>query len=214
MAEKPKRRGPPARPEDAEIWQQVAATVKPLRRRAAPKPAAPEPAAPGPAKIVAPEKPRKTTSTGKAAARAAAAAKPPPPPPPALATPAPAGRRSIPGLDQRKAERLREGKLAIDARLDLHGMTQDAAHGALLDFLATSLRAERRCLLVITGKGSRGPGGTTTAEAKREGGVLRRAVPHWLTKAPQHDRILAVQPAAPQHGGGGALYVLLRRRRD
>lgn len=108
----------------------------------------------------------------------------------------------MPGLDRRSAERLRGGALRIEARLDLHGMTQAEAHRALDAFLARAEDAGRRCVLVITGKG--GP---------ERAGVLRAAVPRWLNEAPNRARLLAYAPAQPKHGGAGALYLLLRRRR-
>ncbi|HEX7970035.1 MAG TPA: Smr/MutS family protein, partial [Stellaceae bacterium] len=102
----------------------------------------------------------------------------------------------------RNAERLRRGELGIEARLDLHGMTQEEAHRALDDFLACAQHAGRRCVLVITGKGGAG-----------RGGILRSAVPRWLNEAPNRARLLAFAAAQPKHGGAGALYLLLRRRR-
>ena len=109
-----------------------------------------------------------------------------------------------PGVDRRSAERLRRGERRIDARLDLHGMTQDEAHRALDAFLARAEHAGWRCVLVITGKGRPG----TSA-----GGVLRAAVPRWLNEAPHRARLLAIAAAQPKDGGAGALYLLLRRRR-
>jgi DNA-nicking Smr family endonuclease len=139
-------------------------------------------------------------------------------PGPDLRAPAPAAahRRRLPelapgtvaDLDRATAERLRRGTFAIDARLDLHGLTQDAAHAALERFLAGSAARGRRCVLVITGKG--------LGDSARPGsgrGVLRQAVPHWLNQAPNRARILAVMPAQPKHGGAGALYILLKRKR-
>jgi len=108
-----------------------------------------------------------------------------------------------PGLDRRTAERLRRGLLPIEARLDLHGMTQEEAHRALNAFLARAVEAEKRSVLVITGKGGRTSGD----------GVLRAAVPRWLNEAPNRTRLLAFTPAQPKHGGAGALYLLLRRQR-
>jgi DNA-nicking Smr family endonuclease len=127
---------------------------------------------------------------------------PSPPPAPAAAelgaAQAPAApRRSGRGLDRRTAERLRRGELPIEARLDLHGMTQEEAHAALGRFLARAHAAGQRCLLVITGKGA----------------VLREAAPRWLEEGEARARVLATSPAQPRHGGGGALYVLLRRVR-
>ena len=100
--------------------------------------------------------------------------------------------------------RLRRGLLPVEGRIDLHGMTQDQAHGALDRYLAASGAAGRRCVLVITGKGYR-PDGST--------GVLRAAVPRWLNQMPNRERVLAFCHATPADGGEGALYVLLRRQR-
>jgi DNA-nicking Smr family endonuclease len=109
-----------------------------------------------------------------------------------------------PGLDRRNAERLRRGERKIEARLDLHGMTQDEAHRALNAFLDRAEHAGWRCVLVITGKGR--PGSSAA-------GVLRAAVPRWLNEAPNRARLLAIAAAQPKHGGAGAIYLLLRRRR-
>ena|SRR5487761_137162 len=104
-------------------------------------------------------------------------------------------------IDRRTLTRIKRGELAIDARLDLHGLTQEAAHRALARFIATSAAGGARMALVITGKGRGGEG------------VLRAAVPRWLAEPAMRARILAVTSAAANHGGAGALYVLLRRPR-
>jgi DNA-nicking Smr family endonuclease len=186
---------------DSDLWQAALRDVKPLRRRrphAAPKPT-PKPSAP--ISVAAPSAP--------AAARPAAGTSPKAGPLLPLT-----GLRS-PGLDKASAERLKRGQYPIEARIDLHGMTQDDAHRMLGDFIARSARAGLRCVLVITGKGLRRledeqPGG---ADSRRgEVGILRNAAPRWLNEAPNRARILAFSAAQPRHGGSGALYVLLRRR--
>ncbi len=108
------------------------------------------------------------------------------------------------GIDRRQALRLKRGQLAIEARLDLHGMTQTEAHRALAAFVARADATGKRALLVVTGKGH-AAGGT--------GGVLRAAVPRWLAEPALRERVLATAPATPRDGGSGALYVLLRRMR-
>ena len=148
-------------------------------------------------------------------------AKPPPKPtakpPPAVAPPPPCvkvervRRANLAGLDRRNAERLRRGQKTIEGRLDLHGMTQAEAHRALNRFLAESAATGKRCVLVITGKGSTQRGGDSVIPERA--GVLRDAVPGWLAEARNRALIVATHPAAPQHGGTGALYVLLRRQR-
>ncbi|MBL6599517.1 MAG: Smr/MutS family protein [Alphaproteobacteria bacterium] len=127
------------------------------------------------------------------------------------------GAGRTPGLDKRTAQRLQRGKTEIDGRIDLHGMTQAEARSALTGFVTNGHRHDRRCLLVITGKGRR-PGDREDRpwgdDGRSEPGVLRRMVPRWLKEAPLADRVLAYSPAQPKHGGSGALYVLLKRRRS
>lgn len=117
-----------------------------------------------------------------------------------------AGERTPPGVDRRTADRLRRGKLPIDATLDLHGYRQIDAMMALFSAIeGASARAQRK-LLVITGKG-------TFDRPGADRGVLKRQLPHWLNDPRIRDRVLAFSPARPEHGGGGAFYVLLRRPR-
>ena len=103
------------------------------------------------------------------------------------------------GIDRANAERLKRGRHPIEACLDLHGMTQAEAHAALSRFVAGSRAAGRRCVLVITGHG------------RISGGVLKQSVPRWLNEPSMRRQLLAIAPAQPQHGGAGALYLLLRR---
>ncbi|MGB0681307.1 MAG: Smr/MutS family protein [Magnetovibrionaceae bacterium] len=116
---------------------------------------------------------------------------------------------SAPGLDNRTKQKLRRGKIDIEGRLDLHGMTQDQAFGALTRFLASSRSRGRRAVLIITGKGLRRDGTI---------GALRQAVPRWLNEEPNRAHVTAFDSAQARDGGEGALYVLLRRadpkRRD
>jgi DNA-nicking Smr family endonuclease len=106
-------------------------------------------------------------------------------------------------VDRRTADRLKRGRLEIEGRIDLHGMTRAAAQDALTNFVVSAAERGQRCVLVITGKGtfSGGPG------------VLKQEVPKWLNMSPLRERIVAVNEAQPKHGGGGALYVLLKRKR-
>lgn len=104
-------------------------------------------------------------------------------------------------MDRRTAERFRRGQMAIEARVDLHGQTREAALRQLSRFLRQSSAAGRRCVLVITGKGT---GGT---------GVLRREFPIWLEAADLRPLVLGIAPAQAKDGGSGAFYVLLRRQR-
>lgn len=112
-------------------------------------------------------------------------------------------------LDGRTEQRLRKGKIEIEARLDLHGMTQIQAYDALMMFIRKVVAHEMRCVLVITGKGTR-----RTGEQAEQSGVLQQRVPEWLNEPKMHEHILKTQVAQPKDGGSGALYVYLRRRRD
>ena len=109
----------------------------------------------------------------------------------------------VPRLDRRLTQRLARGRIAIDARIDLHGLTQAEAFAHLTAFLRRAHRAGARTVLVITGKGAIG---------ESEGrGVLRRQVPLWLSSSGLREGVIAFAPAHAEHGGSGALYVRLRR---
>jgi DNA-nicking Smr family endonuclease len=122
-------------------------------------------------------------------------------PRPAKAPPAAPPIDSFAGVDRATAERVKRGRYEIEARLDLHGMTQEEAHRALRGFITAARSAGRRCVLVITGNG------------RLSGGVLKMAVPRWLAEPELRHHVLGIATARPPHGGGGALYLLLRRAR-
>ena len=130
---------------------------------------------------------------------------PPPPAAPIAPISGPREARLDPerpiGLDRRSWLRLKRGQVTIEAKLDLHGRTQDHAHRALGRFLDEAQTRGERTALVVTGKGL------------ASGGLLRQMVPRWLNEPGNRDRVVAFCPAQPRHGGSGALYVLLRRRR-
>jgi DNA-nicking Smr family endonuclease len=118
-------------------------------------------------------------------------------------------------LDRRTDDKLRRGKLPIEARLDLHGMTREAARHALAQFLRESYDGGKRCVMVITGKGALGVDRDNHAhEDQTAPGVLRRSVPEWLAAPPLSDIVIRHYPARARDGGDGALYVLLKRRRQ
>jgi DNA-nicking Smr family endonuclease len=104
-------------------------------------------------------------------------------------------------LERRLRQRLARGTEQIDARLDLHGRTQDEAHAALLRFLQRAQHDGARLVLVITGKGGRDQGR----------GVLRRQVPLWLALPELRRYVIGFEDAHVGHGGEGALYVRVRR---
>lgn len=178
-------------PEDAALWAHIARQVRPLRRSAK--------SAAEPAKARMAAKPARadavavaTTSTVPVRTELA------------LRPLSPDSRERLPRTDERK---LRRGTVAIGGRLDLHGMTRAEAHRAVGRFLTALADRGERVALIITGKGGRksGPDGAGT-------GVLRAEFPHWIGDGALARIVLAWRPAAPQHGGEGAFYVLLRRK--
>ena len=119
--------------------------------------------------------------------------------------PAPAKSLPLAPLDRRLKQRVARGHSAIDARIDLHGMTQSEAHAALIRFLRRAQADDARIALVVTGKGAR--------DGSSERGVLRRQVPLWLALPEFRPFIVGFDEAHVSHGGQGALYVRLRRAR-
>ncbi len=123
-------------------------------------------------------------------------------------------RDTTPGLDRNTARALRRGERSPDARIDLHGMTADRAHGALSAFILASRQRGHRCVLVITGKGRRYTAPSMSGfSMEHSEGVLRRDVPRWLREHPLGGAIVGVYKAHQKHGGDGALYVYLRKAR-
>ena len=176
--------------DDADLWARIAQTATPLKEqnRVARVGAAPKPMAPP-----------KTKTAAKAGARAEPAA-----------VPRPSHTPSKGGLDRQTARKLDKGRLSVEARLDLHGMRQRDAHVALRKFLKWAQSKDYRHVLVITGKGSpRAEHANFYDEEAR--GVLRQAVPHWLTHGDLAPLIVSVSEAPRRLGGEGALYVRLRK---
>lgn len=173
--------------EERALWESVARTVAPLRPEDAPAEPPPEPvvaAAPEPAPMPAP--------AGKEPAKPAGTAPHPP----------------LHPIERRTITRLVRGVIEIDARIDLHGMNQLAAHERLHRFLRDQQAAGARVVLVITGKGK--PGGNAD-DFIEERGVLRRRVPHWLSEPGLRSVVVGFEEAHRAHGGGGALYVRIRK---
>lgn len=189
-----RRKGRAPTEEEHALWEQVAAT---LHRKAGRASASLPSQKPTPVNTVAPEAPRADYPNGVSLRPLGRVA------PPVSFPGSPAKPAS--GLDRATEARLRKGKRAPDARIDLHGMTAMAAHAALNAFIARSYAQGLRCVLVITGKGGLHDGAP---------GVLRREAPHWLSIPPLADMIVHVSAAHPRHGGGGAFYVYLRKNRQ
>ncbi len=126
----------------------------------------------------------------------------------AMSPPVPSVHKTSPPplapLERRLKQRVARGSVSIDARLDLHGRTQHEAHHALLRFLHRAQDDGAALVLVITGKGSAGDG---------ERGVLKRQVPMWLAQAEFRSYVVGFEAAHVSHGGEGALYIRMRKRR-
>lgn len=113
------------------------------------------------------------------------------------------------GLDGGWDRRLAKGMVQPDVTVDLHGYTLSSAHGRLDSALELSIAADHRAILLITGKAR------NDDERRREGGrgAIRAAISDWLAASRHHAHIATVRRAHPRHGGAGALYIILRRRR-
>jgi DNA-nicking Smr family endonuclease len=169
--------------EERALWESVARQIKPLSQ----KPRAEASSGPRAEPVLPASKP---TSQPLLSAKLPRATKPPPPP----------------KLGRRERTQLSRGRKAIEARLDLHGMTQARAHRALLSFLQRASSEGLAFVLVITGKGG-GPGPHSGR------GVLRRQVPEWLGLPEFRALVIGFEQAHIAHGGEGALYVRVRRAR-
>ncbi len=181
-------------PEDRAIWDQVARRVEPMHPKLQ-EPKA-EPVAPK-----TPVKPKENLPFFEVASKADSKRK----------------NDVLPGLGQALREapvqmdhkaygKMTRGKLKPEGKIDLHGMTLDEAHPALLQFIYNAFDDGKRLVLVITGKGN-------MQAQPGQRGVLRRYVPQWLRLPPLSAKILEIRPAHIRHGGDGAFYVYLKRTR-
>jgi DNA-nicking Smr family endonuclease len=166
--------------QEHQLWEQVARSVKPFSRKSLSDHK--QAAAPEQKNIVAFEKPAAKPVT-------------------ASIRPVKALLKPQHGLDQALLKTIKTGKKAIDARLDLHGLTQDRAYDILHHFLQRSFIKGARLALVITGKGT----------SKQGQGILRRMVPLWLQMPAFSPYIIRYEEAQPRHGGAGALYLHMRK---
>ena len=180
-------------PAEAELWAQVARTVRPI----------------DPASLAAlPEKPpvdtfpvepqRRVQQARATASRAPAAA----------ARPARSlGDRT---LDARWDRQLARGLTDPDFTIDLHGASLDGAYTRLDQGLSIALAEGARLVLLITG---RMRGQAEPADRGSQRGAIRAKCLDWLTQGSHASRIAAIRPAHPRHGGSGAIYIVLRRQR-
>jgi DNA-nicking Smr family endonuclease len=109
-------------------------------------------------------------------------------------------------LDRRARSRIARGSTEIEGRLDLHGYKLADAKERLVHFLERAQAREKSLVLVITGKG-------TAAPQDAERGVLKREVPMWLSQPGFRSLVIGFEEAAPSHGGAGALYVRVRKKK-
>tara|TARA_B110000008_G_scaffold148081_1_gene149602 strand:+ start:22015 stop:22611 length:597 start_codon:yes stop_codon:yes gene_type:complete len=119
-------------------------------------------------------------------------------------------KKSSPNMDKKNFNKLLKGKMEIEGTIDLHGLTADQAKIKLIAFIDYSYTLGKRLVIVITGKGKH----KGYDEFQRPiNGVLRQSLPDWLSGPSVSDKVLQVTQAQPKHGGTGAFYVYLRRKR-
>lgn len=170
--------------EERDLWRRAVRDVKPAKRGRAParKPAA-----------ASERGPRRESAPAKSVS-----------PAPALRKSAPKAHRIVGGGDPSLDRRAARGRIAIDATIDLHGLTQAEAHRRLLRFVERAHADDARLLLVITGKGRGG-------DAPRPG-VLKSRFLDWAEEAPLRAIIARVGAASQRDGGAGAFYVFLKSK--
>ena len=179
--------------EERALWESVAKQAKPLHKRTRATKIEAAPAAEVTPPTVQSTAKRLRNESVTPPSQPAKVNRPPPAPP-------------LAPLGRRERTHLSRGRIEIDARLDLHGMTQARAHRALLHFLQRACGDGLRFVLVVTGKGS-------SVGPDSERGVLRRQVPEWLSLPEFRTLVVGFEQAHIGHGGAGALYVRVRRAR-
>ncbi|MEO6248959.1 MAG: Smr/MutS family protein [Sphingomicrobium sp.] len=170
-------------PDEAELWAKVTATIRPLSREPLVVADAP--------KLTTPPPPMKQTRLTKG-------------PPPRVKAVPPRPPRPGSTLDGSWDRKIAKGALEPDRILDLHGHNLDGAWQAIDQGLERAISAGDRVLLLITGHARSG-------EPPIERGRIRAAVHDWLAHSRHARHIAAVRGAHPRHGGGGSLYLVLRR---
>ena len=186
------------RPEEDELWQTVARSARPLHPKSPTFLRKPDPE---PVKVSPPPVALPTFRLGEKA-RAIRSHD--------LSPSLSASLQTAPlQMDAKAFGRMTRGKLAPEARIDLHGLTLAEAHPELIRFMLNAQSHGMRLVLVITGKGKRG---TDHGPIPQRMGALRHQVPQWLRLPPLGQAVLQVAEAHLKHGGSGAYYVYLRRR--
>jgi DNA-nicking Smr family endonuclease len=193
--------------EEQALWRYVATSITPIKAK--PHVRRGGAATEGADDADAPVPPRRPS-------RAKSAPSPPPSPSARIAAPAARATPPLADFDPRKAKKISSGRVGIDARIDLHGMRQDDALARLRAFLFDAHARGLKTVLVITGKGRAQDDPTmpyvdTLDRFPR--GVLRRNLPHWLAEPDLRAIVVSITQASQRHGGDGAFYVELRRKR-
>ncbi|WP_428685582.1 Smr/MutS family protein [Sphingopyxis sp.] len=185
-------------PEETALWKKVAATVAPIAKRPAPDL---EP------------KSQPTVKPPRVTPRSSAAPAATPRPPAALPPPRRTWASST--LDGHWDRRLRKGLVRPDMSIDLHGHSLASAQALLDDAIGRALLRGARVLLVVAGRLRPGADRLPLMHGDpRPRGAIRASLPDWLSVSPYADQIVALRPAHISHGGGGAVYVILRRARE
>ena len=169
-------------PDEAELWARVTATIRPLSRKPVPE-------------VKTEPEPQPKAEPRRADAKPIRKAPPPPPLPPRPGT-------TLDGTWDRK---LQSGSVSPDRVVDLHGHNLDRAWSAIDSALERAIGSGDRVVLLITGHSR--PDGPPVQR-----GRIRAAVHDWLAASRHASKIAAVRPAHGRHGGGGSLYIILRRK--
>lgn len=200
--------GKPPADEDSALWEFVAASVRPVRGKHRVTDVETPAVTPRPAR-----KDRPVHAAAKQAMAPVGQVPASRPAPPLPALPRSAAPPNTVMLERKRARRIARGTEEIEARLDLHGMTQAAAHVELTGFIKRCAASGLRLVLVITGKGGAGSRHDDGHVIPRQRGVLKRNVPRWLGEPDLAPLVVSHWTAHVRHGGAGALYVQLRVRR-
>ncbi|CAD7337925.1 Smr/MutS family protein [Sphingomonadales bacterium 56] len=165
------------------IWNTLTQSVRPLRPRPRPEALTERPVAISTGRSVTPLSPRPVD--------------------------APSARAPATMLDTSWERRIRSGTLTPDMTVDLHGHSLSSAHARLNQALSSALARDHRVLLIITGK----PPKLSASSQQSRRGAIRGEIGHWLETSAYADRIASVRQAHPRHGGTGAIYIILRRKK-
>lgn len=189
---------------DEDLWHHTAATIEPLKR-GKPRVHLNDGALSDPPKSKALSKPEKSQHLPAVKESAVE-------PRPVASKTAARKTPDLSAFDRNSARKIRIGRIEIEARVDLHGLRQSEAHGALRAFLFRCQSRGQRYVLVITGKGKTASSSEHSYGGDGERGILKRNVPRWLEEPDVRTIVVSYTTAAIHHGGEGAIYVHLRSK--